>query len=98
MKMKPLGHSGIEVSAVGLGCMNFGMMCDQDATTAIVDAALDTGVNFFDVAAIYGGPHGKAEALLGTALGLPLDQVIYSPSTRPFTLASKGKPVVSLFG
>jgi aryl-alcohol dehydrogenase-like predicted oxidoreductase len=69
MKMKPLGHSGIEVTAVGLGCMNFGMMCDQEATTAIVDAALDAGVNFFDVAAIYGGPHGKAETLLGTALG-----------------------------
>ena len=59
MKMKPLGHSGIEVSAVGLGCMNFGMMCDQDATTAIVDAALDVGVNFFDVAAIYGGPQER---------------------------------------
>ena len=69
MKMKALGNSGIEVSAVGLGCMNFGLMCDQDATTTIVDAALDAGVNFFDVAAIYGGPHGKAEALLGTALG-----------------------------
>lgn len=76
MKMKPLGHSGIEVSAVGLGCMNFGMMCDQDATTAIVDAALDAGVNFFDVAAIYGGPHGKAEALLGTALGVRRKDII----------------------
>lgn len=76
MKMKPLGHSGIEVSAVGLGCMNFGMMCDQDATTAIVDAALDAGVNFFDVAAIYGGPHGKAEALLGTALGARRKDII----------------------
>ena len=65
MKMKALGNSGIEVSAVGLGCMNFGLMCDQDATTAIVDAALDAGVNFLDVAAIYGGPDGKAEALLG---------------------------------
>jgi aryl-alcohol dehydrogenase-like predicted oxidoreductase len=74
--MKPLGHSGIEVSAVGLGCMNFGMMCDQDATTAIVDAALDAGVNFFDVAAIYGGPHGKAEALLGTALGARRKDII----------------------
>jgi aryl-alcohol dehydrogenase-like predicted oxidoreductase len=76
MKMKPLGHSGIEVSAVGLGCMNFGMMCDQESTTAIVDAALDAGVNFFDVAAIYGGPHGKAEALLGTALGARREHII----------------------
>lgn len=69
MKMKPLGNSGIEVSSVGLGCMNFGMMCDQSATTAVVDAALDAGVNFFDIADIYGGPHGKAEALFAAAIG-----------------------------
>lgn len=69
MDNKPLGTTGIEVSAVGLGCMNFGLMCDQETTTAIVDAALDVGVNFFDVADIYGGPHGKAETLLGNALG-----------------------------
>lgn len=69
MEMKPLGATGLEVSAVGLGCMNFGMMCDQAATTAIVDASIDAGVNFFDTADIYGGPHGKSELLLGKALG-----------------------------
>jgi len=69
MQLKPLGGSGINVSSVGLGCMNFGMMCDQPATDAVVDAALDAGVNFFDVADIYGGPHGKAETQLGKALG-----------------------------
>jgi len=69
MKMKPLGNSGIEVSAVGLGCMNFGMMCDQAATDSIVSAAIDAGVNFFDAADIYGGKYGKAEILLGKALG-----------------------------
>ncbi|MFQ5634806.1 MAG: aldo/keto reductase [Gammaproteobacteria bacterium] len=69
MDMKPLSKSEIEVSAVGLGCMNFGMMCDQDATNRVVAAALDAGVNFFDVADIYGGSHGKAETLLGKALG-----------------------------
>ncbi|MDF1815271.1 MAG: DUF1501 domain-containing protein [Verrucomicrobiales bacterium] len=37
-------------------------------------------------------------ATIGYALGLPLDQVLYSPSMRPFTVADKGKPVVSLFG
>ncbi|MCB1232257.1 MAG: DUF1501 domain-containing protein [Verrucomicrobiae bacterium] len=36
-------------------------------------------------------------ATIGYALGLPLDQVIYSPSKRPFTLADKGKPVAELF-
>ena len=37
-------------------------------------------------------------ATIGYAVGLPLDQVLYSPSKRPFTVADKGKPVVSLFG
>jgi aryl-alcohol dehydrogenase-like predicted oxidoreductase len=69
MNMKPLGDSGIQVSAVGVGCMNFGLMCDQETTNAIVDAALDVGVNFFDTADIYGGTHGKSEAMLGQALG-----------------------------
>ena len=69
MQMKKLGNSGIEVSSVGLGCMNFGLMCDQAATDSIVSTALEAGVNFFDVADIYGGPHGKAEEMLGKALG-----------------------------
>jgi aryl-alcohol dehydrogenase-like predicted oxidoreductase len=69
MEKKPLGDSGLEVSSVGIGCMMFGLMCDQAQTTAIVDAAIDAGVNFFDTADIYGGPHGKSEALLGKALG-----------------------------
>jgi len=69
MQTKPLGKSGLKVSSVGLGCMNFGMMCDQATTDSIVSAAIEAGVNFFDVADIYGGPHGKAEALLGKALG-----------------------------
>ncbi len=69
MKMKPLGNSGIDVSSVGLGCMNFGMMCDQSTTDSIVSAAIEAGVNFFDAADIYGGQHGKAETLLGKALG-----------------------------
>ena len=69
MEMKALGDSGIEISSVGVGCMMFGGMCDQAATDAIVGTALDLGVNFFDVAWIYGGEHGKSETLLGKALG-----------------------------
>ena len=76
MEMKSLGTTGIEVSAVGLGCMNFGMMCDQATTTEIVDASIDAGVNFFDTADIYGGPHGKSELLLGKALGSRRGDVI----------------------
>jgi aryl-alcohol dehydrogenase-like predicted oxidoreductase len=69
MMMKTLGHSGLTVSSVGIGCMNFGLMCDQPTTDAIVGAALDAGVNFFDVADIYGGPAAKSETMLGRALG-----------------------------
>lgn len=76
MQLKALGHSGLRVSAVGLGCMNFGMVCNQAATRAIVDAALDCGINFFDVADMYGGPLGEAETLLGRALGARRREVI----------------------
>jgi aryl-alcohol dehydrogenase-like predicted oxidoreductase len=69
MQMKPLGHSGLTVSSVGLGCMNFGLMCDQATTDAIVGTALEAGINFFDVADIYGGPNAKSETMLGKALG-----------------------------
>lgn len=39
----------------------------------------------------------EINATIGYALGLPLDQVLYSPRMRPFTLADKGKPLVGLF-
>ena len=54
MRTKRLGNSDLEVSVVGLGCMMFGSMIDQDTTTACVHAALDAGINFFDTADIYG--------------------------------------------
>ena len=67
MKMRRLGTSGLKVSEVGLGCNNFGMRIDQKATQAVVDAALDAGITFFDTADIYGGT--KSEEFLGKALG-----------------------------
>ncbi|RMF96950.1 MAG: aldo/keto reductase [Gammaproteobacteria bacterium] len=76
METKPLGSSGLEVTSVGIGCMMFGAMCDQQQTNDIVAAALDAGINFFDTADIYGGPHGKSEELLGKALGPRRQQVI----------------------
>ncbi len=76
MRLKALGRSGLRVSAVGLGCMNFGAMCDEDAARAVVDAALDSGINFFDVADIYGNPPGEAETLLGRVLGARRREVI----------------------
>jgi aryl-alcohol dehydrogenase-like predicted oxidoreductase len=57
----------LEVTVVGLGCNNFGSRLDQKATTKVVAAALDSGINFFDTADIYGAT--KSEVMLGKALG-----------------------------
>jgi aryl-alcohol dehydrogenase-like predicted oxidoreductase len=65
--MRRLGTSGLKVSEVGLGCNNFGMRIDQKATQAVIDAALDAGITFFDTADVYGGT--KSEEFLGKALG-----------------------------
>ena len=68
MEYKQLGRSGLKVSVVGLGCMNFGMMNDETESAAIVDKAIDLGVNLFDTADVY-GERGKSEEYLGRALG-----------------------------
>jgi aryl-alcohol dehydrogenase-like predicted oxidoreductase len=56
----------LKVSIEGLGCNNFGSRIDETASRAVVDAALDAGVNFFDTADLYGG--GVSEEHLGRAL------------------------------
>jgi aryl-alcohol dehydrogenase-like predicted oxidoreductase len=66
--------AGLDVSLVGLGCNNFGMRCDQAQSTAVVDASLDAGINFFDTADSYGG--GRSEEFLGRALGARRDDVV----------------------
>jgi aryl-alcohol dehydrogenase-like predicted oxidoreductase len=58
----------LAVSAIGLGCNNFGARLDAPATARVVEAALDHGITFFDTADIYGG--GLSEEYLGRALGL----------------------------
>jgi aryl-alcohol dehydrogenase-like predicted oxidoreductase len=64
----------LAVSAVGLGCNNFGGRLDQTATTAVVEAALDAGVTFFDTADVYGGT--RSEEFLGRALGARRREVV----------------------
>jgi aryl-alcohol dehydrogenase-like predicted oxidoreductase len=67
MDLRRVGDSGLKVSEIGVGCNNFGMRIDQAATTAVVDAALEAGINFFDTADVYGG--SQSEVMLGVALG-----------------------------
>lgn len=75
MQLRVLGHSGLQISAVGLGCNNFGGRLDQEATTAVVRRALDQGINFFDTADVYGN-RGGSEVMLGRALGAERNQVV----------------------
>ncbi len=76
MTFRRLGDSGLVVSVVGIGCNNFGRKLDLDGTRAVVDAALDAGINFFDTADIYGEPQGASEELLGQALKGRRDDVV----------------------
>jgi aryl-alcohol dehydrogenase-like predicted oxidoreductase len=71
---RPLGSSGLQTSIVGLGCNNFGRRVDLDGTRAVVDAALQEGVTFFDTADIYGT--GVSEEYLGEVLQGRRDQVV----------------------
>ncbi|MFI8100906.1 aldo/keto reductase [Streptomyces sp. NPDC086023] len=75
MRYVPLGSSGLRVSAVGLGCNNFGGRLDAGQTRAVVDAALDAGITLFDTADIYGN-RGGSEEFLGKALKGRRDQVV----------------------
>src|SRR6476660_2239287 len=64
MEKRTIGS--LEVSAVGLGCNNFGMTIDEGASARVVDAAIDAGITFFDTADVYGGTN--SEVFLGRAL------------------------------
>jgi aryl-alcohol dehydrogenase-like predicted oxidoreductase len=75
MDYRRLGDSGLKVSEIGLGCNNFGMRIDQDATNAVIDAAIENGVTFFDTADVYGG-RGKSEQMMGVALQGKRHQVV----------------------
>ncbi|MFE4257592.1 aldo/keto reductase [Streptomyces sp. NPDC056883] len=75
MRHLPLGSSGLQVSAIGLGCNNFGGRLDARATRTVVDAALDAGITLLDTADIYGGA-GGSETHLGEVLKGRRDQVV----------------------
>ncbi|WP_129840911.1 aldo/keto reductase [Streptomyces sp. RFCAC02] len=68
MQYTQLGRTGLKVSRIVLGTMNFGPFTTEEDSHALMDAALDAGVNFFDTANIYGGPdsRGRTEEILGS--------------------------------
>jgi len=72
MERRQIGS--LTVSVVGLGCNNFGWRLDEAASAAVIHAALDAGINFFDTADIYGKT--QSEQFVGRALGPRRDQVV----------------------
>lgn len=68
MKYTQLGRTGLKVSRLVLGTMNFGPQTDEATSHTIMDAALDAGLNFFDTANVYGWGEnkGRTEEIIGT--------------------------------
>jgi len=100
MQRRKLGNSNLEVSAIGLGCMGmsfgYGSPKDKQEMTALLGAAVDRGITFFDTAEVY-GPYLNEE-LVGEALAPFRDQVVIatkfgfdiSPNSDPRGM--KGSP------
>ena len=84
MKTRNLGTSELVVSELGLGCNNFGMLIDLEASRTVIDKAIDLGITLFDTADIYGN-RGGSETILGRVLGARRKNIV---------LATKGgKPM-----
>src|SRR4051794_27048795 len=92
-----LGRSGLMVSRLALGTMNFGYTVGEADSFAVMDAAVDAGINFFDTADVYGGPqspdmkqgYGVAEETVGRWLqrsGIRDDIVLATKVYQPMGL------------
>jgi aryl-alcohol dehydrogenase-like predicted oxidoreductase len=68
MDIRNLGQSGLRVSAIGLGCNNFGGRIELEATRQVIFKALDLGITLFDTADTYGN-RGGSETEMGLVLG-----------------------------
>jgi len=75
MRTRRLGSSALDVTVVGLGCNNFGGRIGEEGSRAVIDAALDAGVTFFDTADVYGNG-GGSEEIIGRALVGRRDRVV----------------------
>ncbi len=66
MEYRSLGRTGVQVSELCLGCMNFGDRTEPEDSYAIIDRAIEAGINFLDTANVYG--RGRSEEVVGEAL------------------------------
>lgn len=74
MQYRRLGNSGLKVSALGLGTNAFGKRADEAASAAIIDCAIDAGINFIDTANIYAGT--ASETIIGKTLRGKRDSIV----------------------
>lgn len=76
MQYRTLGRTGVQVSTLALGAMNFGRIgrTSQDEATGIVDAALEAGINLVDTADMYSG--GESEEMVGKAVAGRRDDIV----------------------
>ena len=65
LEQRPIGNSGVNISAIGLGCVTFGREIDQDTAFTIMDYALEKGITFFDTAEGYASGEMPSETVLG---------------------------------
>lgn len=80
MEYRNLGKAGVKVSAIGIGCNQFGGKVDAAGTKAVVHRALDEGINFFDTANVYS--NGASEEFVGAALEGQRDRVVLATKGR----------------
>ncbi len=80
MKYRNLGNSGLRVSEIGLGTNTFGQAADELASLAIVNRAIEIGINYIDTADMYA--QGRSEELVGKAVKSRRSQVIIASKFR----------------
>ena len=90
MEYRRLGRTGMEVSALCLGTMQFGWTADEATSLRVLDAAWQAGINFIDTADIYsrwapGNSGGESERILGVWLGrgrVPRQRLVIATKVR----------------
>jgi aryl-alcohol dehydrogenase-like predicted oxidoreductase len=90
MEFRQMGRSGLKVSALCLGTMQFGWTADETLSFKILDAAVEAGINFIDTADVYsrwvpGNPGGVAETIIGKWLkqsGIPREKLVIATKVR----------------
>ena len=90
MEYRSLGRTGLKVSTLCLGTMQFGWTADEETSFGVMSASFDAGLNFFDTADVYsrwveGNPGGVSETIIGKWIkerGIPRDELVLATKVR----------------